>query len=265
LPYFNDLEVVAVAGYARTIWDPKHQSLGQKYFIAHREMVYTLSQLLLKFGQSWRYANVATIIPGFASIYRSSVFGKINLNPPGLVIEDFNMTFEVHHKQLGRIVHHPKVSGYTQDPDNFKDYFRQVKRWDLGFWQTVKLHGLWSSKFFATLIIFITEVLLSSLLLVAASLLLIVLPILALMPQFHTEIINFLYLVFKISLLGIWLPNIILSFVVGIIKKRPQYFYYAPLFIFLRLIDSFVFLFTLPKAFLTHSSGRWVSPSRRVN
>jgi biofilm PGA synthesis N-glycosyltransferase PgaC len=93
LPYFSDKDVVAIAGYARTIWAPAKQKFRQIYFIAHREIVYTLSQLVLKFGQSWKFANVVTIVPGFASIYRASVLEKINLNPPGLVIEDFNMTF----------------------------------------------------------------------------------------------------------------------------------------------------------------------------
>ena len=264
LPFFNDPEVVAIAGYARTIWDPSHQSLSQSYFIAHRELVYTLSQLLLKFGQSWRYANVATIIPGFASMYRSSILEKIDLNPPGLVIEDFNMTFEVHHKRLGRIVHHPQVSGYTQDPDNFKDYFRQIKRWDLGFLQTLKLHGFWPSKFSVTLLLYVGEVILSSLILIAAPLFLVVLPVLALIPSLQAEVISLLFLVIKIILFGLWLPNIIISFIVGLIKKRPQYFYFSPFFIFMKFIDSVAFLYMLPKAFLTNSSGHWTSPNRRV-
>ncbi len=265
LPFFADKDVVAIAGYARTIWNPARQKFGQIYFIAHREIVYTLSQLLLKWGQSWKYANVATIIPGFASIYRSSVLGKIDLNPPGLVIEDFNMTFEVHHKQLGRIVHSPKVSGYTQDPDNLHDYFRQVKRWDLGFWQTIRYHGLWSSKFSVSLIFFVAEVLLSSITLVFVPLLFIFLLGLSLIPETNLQIMGWLDLVVKIMIFSIWLPNIIISIIVGIIQKRPQYFYYAPFFIFLKFLDSVAFLNTLFKAFLTHSSGQWVSPSRRAN
>jgi poly-beta-1,6-N-acetyl-D-glucosamine synthase len=265
LPFFADKEVVAIAGYARTIWDPAKQTFRQIYFIAHREIVYTLSQLLLKWGQSWKYANVATIIPGFASIYRSSVLEKINLNPPGLVIEDFNMTFEVHHKKLGRIVHSPKVSGYTQDPDNLHDYFRQVKRWDLGFWQTIRYHGLWSSKFSVCLVFFVTEVLLSSIVLVFIPLLFICLLVLALIPGINPQVIGWLDLVVKIIFFSIWLPNAILGCVVGIIQKRPQYFLYAPFFIFLKFLDSVAFLNTLVKAFLTHSSGQWVSPSRRAN
>jgi poly-beta-1,6-N-acetyl-D-glucosamine synthase len=265
LPFFADKEVVAIAGYARTIWDPTKQTFRQIYFIAHREIVYTLSQLLLKWGQSWKYANVTTIVPGFASIYRSSVLGKINLNPPGLVIEDFNMTFEVHHKRLGRIVHSPKVSGYTQDPDNLHDYFRQVKRWDLGFWQTIRYHGLWPSKFSICLVFFVTEVLLSSIVLVFVPLLFICLLALVLIPEINSQVIGWLEFVVKIMIFSIWLPNVILSCIVGIIQRRPQYFLYAPFFIFLKFLDSVALINTLFKAFLTHSSGQWVSPSRRAN
>ena len=263
LPFFTDPEVVAIAGYARTIWDPAHQSFRQIYFIAHREIVYTLSQLLLKFGQSWKHANVANIVPGFASIYRSSILNKINLNPSGLVIEDFNMTFEVHHKNLGRIVHSPKISGYTQDPDNFHDYFRQVKRWDLGFWQTVKHHGLWPSKFSASLVFFLIEVVLSSLILLVVPIVLVTLSILIIFSVFQTGALELFHFFLKLAVLAIWVPNMIISIIAGIIQKRPRYFYYAPFFIFLKFMDSVAFFDGLLGAFLIRSSGRWISPERR--
>lgn len=263
LPFFTDPEVVAIAGYARTIWDPAHQSLRQAYFISHREMVYTLSQLLLKFGQSWKYANVATIVPGFASLYRASILDKINLNPSGLVIEDFNMTFEVHHKNLGRIVHSPKVSGYTQDPDNLHDYFRQVKRWDLGFWQTIKHHGLWPGKFSVALVLFVLEVLLSSLALIVVPMAILTLLVLIFIPGFHESALSLLHFFIQLAVFGVWLPNMILSVVVSLIQKRSRYLYFLPFLIFLKFIDSIAFLDGLLGAFLIRSTGRWVSPERR--
>ena len=36
-------------------------------------------------------------------MYRTRVLPEIDMNPPGLVIEDFNMTFEVYQKRLGKV------------------------------------------------------------------------------------------------------------------------------------------------------------------
>ena len=73
------------------------------------------------------------------------------------------MTFEVHHKHLGRIAFHPGVQAYTQDPDNLRDYTRQMRRWCLGFWQTVRRHGFWPSRFCLALAVTVFELLMSSL------------------------------------------------------------------------------------------------------
>jgi poly-beta-1,6-N-acetyl-D-glucosamine synthase len=54
-------------------------------------------------------------------MYRSSAPAKIKVLAPGLVIEDFNMTFEIQAKKLGRIAFRPSAAvAYTQDPDNFR-------------------------------------------------------------------------------------------------------------------------------------------------
>src|SRR5699024_1135322 len=66
------------------------------------------------------------------------------------------------HKRLGKIAFHPSVNATTQEPDNLGDYLRQIKRWNLGFWQTLRRHGLWPSGFCAALVLFVTEVLVAS-------------------------------------------------------------------------------------------------------
>ena len=65
--------------------------------------IYAIGQRVLKFGQTSRHFNATPIVPGFASIYRTEVLPRIDMNPPGLVIEDFNMTFEVYQKRLGKV------------------------------------------------------------------------------------------------------------------------------------------------------------------
>ena len=44
--------------------------------------------------------RVVTIVPGFASMYRTDAVAQIDVTGAGLVIEDFNMTFEIHAKKL---------------------------------------------------------------------------------------------------------------------------------------------------------------------
>ena len=108
--------------------------------MCHRERIYAISQRLLKFGQTWRFTNATHIVPGFASMYRTDVLPQIEMNPPGLVIEDFNMTFEIYQKRLGKVAFSLGAVAVTQDPDNLRDYVRQIKRWGLGLWQTVRRH-----------------------------------------------------------------------------------------------------------------------------
>ena len=163
LTQFADPSVVAVAGATTTDWSRRDRSVFTRFLLAHRDRVYLLTQLLQKFGQSWRRTNVVHIVPGAASMYRVEALAQIELEAPGLVIEDFNMTFEVHHRHLGRIAFHPGVRAITQDPDNLRDYTRQVRRWSLGFWQTVRRHGFWPSRFCLALIVTVFELVVSSL------------------------------------------------------------------------------------------------------
>jgi len=271
LPYFRDPNIAALAGYARTLWDEgRMPSLG-KFFVAYRERVYFLSQTFIKFGQTWSHLNVAYIIPGFASIYRSAVLPRITLNPKGLVIEDFNMTFEVHRKHLGKIAFNSRVSAYTQDPDNFSDYWKQVKRWDLGFWQTVRLHGFFPGTFSLALGFYIFEVILSSIIVLALLPLLLFgsLPLLA--PDWALEWGAFstlywkslLYVDYTTVIIAVFLTDYALTLVAAIAQGRPSFLIYGIGFLFMRVVDAFLLLSTLPRAFLLSSKGIWTSPKRR--
>ena len=100
LPYFSDSEVVALAGYATTLWDRSNTPFRNMFYVSYRERVYFFLQVVMKYAQTWRNISLSPIIPGFASIYRMDALSQIDIDPKGLVIEDFNMTFEVHHKKL---------------------------------------------------------------------------------------------------------------------------------------------------------------------
>jgi cellulose synthase/poly-beta-1,6-N-acetylglucosamine synthase-like glycosyltransferase len=227
---------------------------------------------LLKYGQTWRWTNVTAIVPGFASMYRTRVLPRMDLNPPGLVIEDFNMTFEIHRKRLGKISFRPAVRAMTQDPDNARDYCRQVVRWQLGFWQTVRRHGFWRSWFSAALALYILEVVAASVMLVAIATAITLLLVAGVLGDItgHPHWLGAPdrvmgdYLTPTNVLLFLVLPDYLLTCAVAIALRRPSLLLYGIGFLGLRLVDSVIALRTLPQAWRTTSTGQWTSPTRRA-
>lgn len=269
LPYFDDPEVVAVAGRSTTIADPAPQTHMGRFLVAYRERVYVAVQLLIKYGQAARRANVVSIVPGFASMYRTSVLRDIDIVAPGLVIEDFNMTFEVHAKKLGRIAFHPGAAmAYTQDPDNFREYTNQVRRWTLGFWQTVRRHPAQMNKFWIALSCYIVELMISSIvLLLFIPLLMVSLTAAAIVRWSDTPpdaLVTFVQaLPPQYLMLGLLIPDLILTFLVVVTMRRPRYLVYAPIFPLMRIVDSYFCLRTLVDSRRGGSDGKWTSPTRR--
>jgi len=239
-----------------------------RFLVAYRERLYIVVQLLLKYGQAARGANVVSIVPGFASMYRTNALAKIKVLAPGLVIEDFNMTFEVHHKGLGRVAFDPGVRATTQDPDTLGDYTRQMRRWCLGFWQTVRRHGFWPSRFGLALSFSVFDLLLGSLFLVSIPVVLLGLGLHELVggafPAVGDEAA---YLAGaydpKLLLLAVVLPDYALTVLVAAVRRRPLYLVLGLGFLVLRVVDAATALYTLPLAWARRSSGRWVSPVRR--
>jgi poly-beta-1,6-N-acetyl-D-glucosamine synthase len=269
LPLFDDPGVVAVAGYARTSWHPRSLPRLGRVLVAYRTRLYAVMQWL-KYGQTWRWTNLTAIVPGFASMYRTHVLPAIDLNPPGLVIEDFNMTFELHHKRLGRIAFHPGVSATTQDPDNLRDYYKQITRWQLGLWQTVRRHGMWPSWFCVALAGFLLEVVLASVVMLALLAVLVLTPLARLADAaagWAWLDTAYGFLDARLSLVGVLLfvvvPDYLLTCAAAVLMRRPSLLRYGPAFLLIRFIDAFVMLATLPKAWTTTSNGRWESPGRR--
>ena len=269
LPLFGDPEVVAVAGRAKTIARPAPASRIGRYLVSYRERLYLIVQVLLKFGQAARWANAVTIVPGFASMYRTSALRHIDVTGAGLVIEDFNMTFEVHLKKLGRIEFHPGAAvAYTQDPDHFGDYVKQVRRWILGFWQTVRRHGLHRGFFWFALALFIIELTISCIVLVVLVpvLLLSVIAstwVAAVADPFGWAVWLGRLLTPRDVLLGFLLPDYALTIFAAIALKRPRFLLVGVFFPFMRIVDAWICLSVLPRAWVTRSSGVWVSPTRR--
>ncbi len=270
LPYLEDSRVAAVAGFARTLWQPEKASFSELFILAHRERVYLLAQYLLKYAQAWLPLSLTPIIPGFCSLYRASILKNIDIAATGLVIEDYNMTFEIHHNKLGKIILDTRVYGNTQDPHSLGDYYKQVRRWHLGLWQTIKRHGFWPSLFSLALLIYIAEVVLAALSLLILPFAVIFVVYIALIGSGSVapwlgniyDILTGPYNVFKFILV-IFALDYGVSLIVGLLLRRPQYIWYGLGFLFMKYIDAWTFLVAFPRAFFEHSTGAWKSPARR--
>lgn len=271
LPLFDDPDVVAVAGRARTIDDKASSSRFGRFLLAYRERLYVIVQVLMKFGQAAKWANAVSIVPGFASMYRTRVLADIDITAPGLVIEDFNMTFEVHAKKLGRIEFHPWAAvAYTQDPDNLSDYIKQVRRWILGFWQTVRRHRLGFSVFWVAMVVFIIELVTSSILFVLLLPALCATLIADLIQTIDPDPSSWTYWLSTLIepqnvLIGVLLPDYVLTIFTVCLLRRPRYLLLGLGFPLMRILDAALCLRALPRAFVGRSSGAWVSPTRRAN
>lgn len=125
-------------------------------YSALRAMEYAFGHDLIKQGQS--NCNVILVSPGCASMYRSSVLKDMHIDH-GTLAEDMDLTIQAHRKRMCvRYVASAIVN--TQDPSSFKDYYKQILRWDRGFWQIVKKHHFFSltkkKQFIDLYLIFIT-------------------------------------------------------------------------------------------------------------
>lgn len=254
LPLFAAPDVVAVAGRAKSLPDRGRRNPVARILLTYRERLYTAVQLLLKYGQASGPANVVNIVPGFASMYRTRILPEVDVAAPGLLIEDFNMTFEVHAKKLGRIEFHPSAAvAYTQDPDNLSDYARQIRRWQLGFWQTVRRHGMHRGLFWTVLLVHIVE-------LISASLVL----ILAIPIVIFSQLTDISLLRPQDLLIGVMLPDYLLTVVAACFLRRPSMLLWGLAFPLIRLLDSVICLATLVQAWTRTTTGAWASPTRRL-
>lgn len=103
----------------------------------YRTFEYTLGMDLVRRFQAM--AGVITIIPGPTSIFRSDVFEQLEFSSKSLC-EDFDITLQIHRKQLGTIQFIPTAIAHTQDPATLRDFIKQVTRWNRGVMQMFIKH-----------------------------------------------------------------------------------------------------------------------------
>ncbi|HUC24069.1 MAG TPA: glycosyltransferase family 2 protein [Streptosporangiaceae bacterium] len=270
LPLFGDPEVVAVAGCVRTARDRQLSLIGN-ILVGYRERIYAIGQRVLKFGQTYSRVNATHIVPGFASMYRSEVLARIDLNPPGLVIEDFNMTFEVYQKRLGKVAFTLSAVAVTQDPVRLRDYIKQTRRWALGLWQTVRRHPPQANLFTAMLAILLLEF-------ITASTIFVILPLIAgilAIPDLAPSVLNWApmadvhtavaaHMNVTAVVFGVGAPDYVLTCLVAILHRRARLLFLGLFFPLVRVIDSAISLSALAVAWFARSNGTWKSPPRRA-
>ncbi len=270
LPLFGTPDVVAVAGCVRTARDRRLGLIGN-ILVGHRERIYAIGQRVLKFGQTYLRINATHIVPGFASMYRTEVLPYIDLNPPGLVVEDFNMTFEVYQKRLGKVAFTLSAVAVTQDPDRFHDYIKQTRRWAIGLWQTVRRHPPRANLFTAMLALLLLELLASSLIFVLLPLVVLVLLVPEIVPSaliwapfasVHTAVAA--HITLSAVLFGVLLPDYAMTCLVAWLDRRARLLFLGLFFPILRVIDAAIALSAVPAGWLVRSNGIWQSPTRRT-
>lgn len=131
---FTQPDVAVVCGRAMSVpynWLTAYRCLG--YFWTH--YVYRGAQSDM---------GVINVAPGCASSYRADVFLQLEWNNDTLV-EDMDVTIQVHRKKLGKLIYCPQAKVYTQDPRTLRDYTKQMNRWYTGTWQIAIKYKMWRS------------------------------------------------------------------------------------------------------------------------
>lgn len=121
----------AATGYVKSM----HGSL----ISAYRVIEYTWGMEFVRRFQAW--FGLISIIPGPTSIFRSDTFENIEFGHQ-LLTEDFDFTLQIHRKNLGYIQFIPKAKVQTQDPGSFRDYVKQILRWNRGTWQIIRFRKI---------------------------------------------------------------------------------------------------------------------------
>jgi poly-beta-1,6-N-acetyl-D-glucosamine synthase len=218
--FLQNPEAVAVCGTAKS---RKHN-----WITSYRFLMYAISHFVYKDGQS--SMGLVTVIPGCAASYRASTFERLEWSSD-TIVEDMDVTIQVHRKSLGKIIYEPKAVVHTQDPSNLRDYMKQAYRWHCGAWQVGKKYAMfkglrlidleWKLLMFEGLIF---------------GLLLLISPI---WMTFHLkpEVAGWAFAIDAGILSG-------LSLICAVWNRRPDVFYYSPIYQVLRFIDCGVFLYS---------------------
>ena len=216
----TNAKAVAVCGTARS---RKHN-----WITSYRFLMYAVSHFVYKDGQS--SMGLITVIPGCAASYRAGVFEQLEWSSD-TIVEDMDVTIQLHRKKLGKIMYAPKAVVHTQDPSTLRDYCKQAFRWHCGAWQVGKKYSMFSGLSMIDLEwkLLMGEGLIFGLLLLAS-------PI---WMTFHLKpaIAGYAFLIDASILAG-------LALLCSAWYKRLDVLLYSPIYQVLRFVDCGVFLYS---------------------
>ena len=202
-------------------------------FSTYRSYEYTYGHEVVKKGQN--NFNTIFVSPGCCSVYRADVLKLLDVSSDTLA-EDMDLTIQTH--RLGyRVRYLHELIAYTQDPNNFRDFYKQITRWYKGFWQIMKKHKVlsltkWSRVDIYLKIVTIDAVIFNRIFMTALVLML-----------FDMELL----------LVGIAMDYALLAVIslyAAILSKNWRIFVYSPIFYFIGLMNSTAYLKAFIEVFL---------------
>jgi len=137
--YFSEVAARFVADSSTVLVCGAPESERYNWLTAYRALEYAVTLRAFRAGQD--VLGVITVAPGCASTYRTRILGDLDFDGHTLV-EDMDLTIQIHRKTLGRIVFAREAVTYTQDPRTLRQYIGQLTRWYSGTWQVMLRHGL---------------------------------------------------------------------------------------------------------------------------
>jgi cellulose synthase/poly-beta-1,6-N-acetylglucosamine synthase-like glycosyltransferase len=137
--YFDTIVRTFAADPEATLVCGSPRSERMNWLTAYRAVDYDASAWIYKEAQD--ALSVINVAPGCASVYRSSVIRSLDWSG-GTLVEDMDLTMQVHRRKLGRVRYAAQAISNTQDPQCLRDYIGQITRWYSGTWQVMRLRGL---------------------------------------------------------------------------------------------------------------------------
>jgi biofilm PGA synthesis N-glycosyltransferase PgaC len=115
------------------------QSMRGNWIATYRSFSYTYGQHIFRRLQSW--AGIIAVLPGPVTCFSTDIIKDLDFDGKSLT-EDFDLTLQIHRKNLGRIRFIPEAINYTQDPRTLHDFINQTLRWQRGFFQGVRKYRI---------------------------------------------------------------------------------------------------------------------------
>ena len=137
--YFNEILVRFLQDTDTVLVCGAPQSERHNWLTAYRAYEYAVTLRLYRQGQ--HAMGVITVAPGCASVYRTRILHQLQWDSQTLV-EDMDLTMQVHRGRLGRVAYTANAVAYTQDPRILSDYIGQLTRWYRGTWQVMRLRNV---------------------------------------------------------------------------------------------------------------------------